>query len=172
MGLISSERFVSNKQLTQHDFEQLAERLSLRPRHARKIGLIVARRATAPERVATRWNGSETTNVAQPGDWTVTNLSAQLEPLRDRDGHPNTYVITSARFPELYELATIETAFGPAYRARSVVLALKLPAGFDIIAPWGERQQAPSGYLISNGHEVYGNNTETFEASYEILPDQ
>ena len=151
MGLTSSERFVSNKQLTQHDFEQLAERLSLRPRHARKIGLIVARRATAPERVATRWNGSETTNVALPDDWIVTNLSAQLEPLRDRDGHPNTYVITSERFPELYELAKIGTTFGPAYHARTVVLALKLPAVFDIIAPWGERQQAPSERALAPG---------------------
>jgi hypothetical protein len=48
-----------------------------------------------------------------------------------------------------------------------VVDAIRLPGGFDIAAPWGERQQAPSGYLILSGGEVYGNNAETFAATYE-----
>jgi hypothetical protein len=45
-----------------------------------------------------------------------------------------------------------------------------MPAGFDIMAPWGERQVGEQGYLILNGGEVYGNNTDTFEATYELVP--
>jgi hypothetical protein len=45
--------------------------------------------------------------------------------------------------------------------------AIRLPGGFDIAAPWGERQRVPSGYLILNGSEVYGSNAEAFRATYE-----
>ena len=37
------------------------------------------------------------------------------------------------------------------------------PGGFDIMAPWGRRQATASGYLISNGPEVYGSSKEAFE---------
>jgi hypothetical protein len=47
--------------------------------------------------------------------------------------------------------------------------ALHLSGGFDIVAPWGERQTAPDGYLILSGRQVYGNNAETFAATYEVV---
>ncbi len=41
--------------------------------------------------------------------------------------------------------------------------ALPLPGGFDILAPWGERQTGASGYLLLNGDEVYGSSHEAFD---------
>ena len=55
------------------------------------------------------------------------------------------------------------------YRAKGVVSAIALPGGFDIVAPWGERETAPAGYLLLNGTEVYGCNQETFVATYEVV---
>ena len=46
--------------------------------------------------------------------------------------------------------------------------ALSLPGGFDIVAPWGERQTGASGYLLLNGDEVYGISRDAFEATYEF----
>ena len=45
---------------------------------------------------------------------------------------------------------------------------LYFAGGFELVAPWGELQQVPEGYLLLNGTEVYGNNRETFDTSYEI----
>jgi hypothetical protein len=155
--------------LTPADFENIVRELGGRTLQARKIGYVAAREAAKTELIETRWNGKETANTARPGDWIVTNLSPQCEVLRDRNGHENTYVIAADRFSELYERASGSTPFGPAYRARGVVSAIALAGGFDIKAPWGERQTAPTGYLLFNGSEVYGCHSETFAATYEII---
>ena len=81
----------------------------------------------------------------------------------------NTYVVPADRFPSLYELTEGHNEYGDVYRAKGVVDAIELPGGFDIVAPWGEQQQAPAGYLVLNGEEVYGNNAETFATTYETL---
>ena len=60
------------------------------------------------------------------------------------------------------------SAQGAIYRAKGVVSTIPLPGGFDIAAPWGERQTATSGYLLCNGSEVYGNSRTAFEATYEV----
>jgi hypothetical protein len=138
---------------------------------ARKIGFVAARKAKKPEVVETRWNGQETTNRARVADWIVTNLDPQQKPLRDDEGNVNRYVIPAEGFADLYEPTEGRNAYGAVYRAKGVVDAVALPGGFDIVAPWGERQTAPSGYLLCNGTDVYGNNTETFEATYQRLPD-
>ncbi len=117
--------------------------------------------------VETRWNGKETTNTARPGDFIVTNLSPQRQPLRDREGHMNVYVIAADKFPALYEPTSETSEHGAIYRAKGVVSALPLPGGFDILAPWGERQTGASGYLLLNGDEVYGSSRDAFEATYE-----
>jgi hypothetical protein len=171
MGSPPDHCFTTGQKLTQRDFEQLAVELSAKPVRARKIGFVAAVQTTVARRIETHWNGKETSNSANPGDWIATNLSPQQVPLRDRDGNLNTYVIPAARFFDLYEPTGIAGELGDVYKAKAVVLALRLPGGFDIIAPWGERQQAASGYLLHNGNEVYGNNAETFEATYEVLPD-
>ena len=162
-------RLESDAVLTPADFARIAEELGQAPVRARKVGYVAARKAKAGERVETRWNGKETTNTAKRGDFVVTNLSPQREPLRDDEGQTNVYVIAADKFPALYERTSEKGAHGAIYRAKGMVSALPLPGGFDILAPWGERQRGASGYLLLNGAEVYGASREAFEATYEVL---
>jgi hypothetical protein len=152
------------------DFDRLAadlERYGSARFRARKVAFVAARQAAAPERIETRFNGKETENTATPGDWIVTNMDADRRILLDREGHSNTYVILAASFPVLYDRDTGDTEFGAVYKAKGVVDAVALPGGFDIMAPWGERQRAPAGYLVRNGADVYGIHGEAFEKTYE-----
>jgi hypothetical protein len=160
-------RLISGTKLTPHEFRDIAARLGVEPFVARKSGLISAIAAKRDERVETHWNGKETVNTARPGDRIVTNLDAKGKPLVDRDGNHNVYVIKADAFIKLYELADTPEILVATYRARGTVEAIEFRGGFDILAPWGERQVAESGYLILNGPDVYGNNAETFEATYE-----
>ncbi len=171
MRLLPGPRVVSGEKLTKSDFQALAKLLGEEPVHARKIGFVAARQAKKPEHIETLWDGKETENTAQPGEWIVTNLSQMREALRDRNGNLNTYVISAERFPDLYEAEGSTTPFGALYAAKSVVLALRLCGGFDIAAPWGEQQTSADGYLVLNGDEIYGNQAATFEATYEVLPN-
>lgn len=152
-------------------FRAIAAEMEVRPIRARKIGCIAARRATMREHVQTVWNGKETESSAAVGDWIVTALAANGEPLLDSTGHANIYVIKAGRFPDLYEAAepVASTANGDIYRPRGVVEALRLRGGFEIAAPWGEMQRAPDGWLVLNGRDVYGNQAETFAATYAIV---
>ena len=81
----------------------------------------------------------------------------------------NVYVIAAERFAGLYEPTSENSEHGLIYRAKGVVSVLSLPGGFDIVAPWGERQRGASGYLLLNGDEVYGSSREAFDATYEVL---
>lgn len=165
----AGERLLAPTGLTSSDFDQLATDLGQKPRSARKKGFVSARIAKVEERVETHWNGKETSDVAKPGDVIVTNLSPQKEPLRDAVDNTNVYVIRAARFPELYERDKGATEFGDVYRAKGVVESLFLKSGFEIFAPWGQLQIADAGYIVRNGAEVYGNNKETFEATYQFV---
>lgn len=152
------------------DFDAIRAKVGARLLRARRIGYVAARRAEREEPVVTRWNGRESKDVARPGDWIATNMSAARELLRDREGSLNTYVIRAAMFPDLYDLDEGTTQHGAIYRSKSVVDAFLLPGSFDILAPWNEQQRGAQGYLICNSKgEVYGNNRETFEATYEII---
>ncbi|MFN0218256.1 MAG: hypothetical protein ACKVP4_05520 [Hyphomicrobium sp.] len=166
---VASPRLISTETLTPTDFSKLSKDLGAAPLKARKSGFVSARAAKQRQTIETLWNGKETTVPAEPGDMIVTNMNADREILRDAGGNANTYVIRAARFPELYERATGNTDFGEIYRARGVVEALFVPGGFEIMAPWGEMQRADSGYILKSGDEVYGNNKETFEKTYEVL---
>jgi hypothetical protein len=157
----------ADAKLNADDFRSIAAHLKQRPTRARKIGYVAARQTQSRKKVETRWNGQETTNTALPGDWIVTSLSPSREILHDSQGSVNTYVIQAERFEALYEPAGGHNEAGAIYRAKGIVDAILLPGGFDILAPWGERQTAPTGYLILNGNEVYGNNADTFAATYE-----
>lgn len=155
--------------LTPAEFQLVADRLGRSPLRVRKIGYVAAREAVSSEVVQTRWNGLETTNTARPGDFVVTNLSPLREPLRDSEGCTNVYVIEASRFADLYEPTGGSTAQGAVFRAKSIVPAIPLPGGFDIMAPWGERQTGADGYLLCNGADVYGVIREAFEATYEVM---
>jgi hypothetical protein len=162
-------RLVADAVLGEAEFAAIVLAIGARPVRARKTGLIAARKAATRETVETRWNGEETTNTAEPGDWIVTSLSPDGKVLRDAEGNANSYVIRSASFPTLYKPAKGENEFGRLHASSSTVDALHLPGGFAIIGPWGKPQSAPDGYLVRNGTEVYGNNAETFTASYEVI---
>jgi hypothetical protein len=159
---------VSDTTLTPEEFRRIAREIGASPVRARKVGRIAARRAIEPEHVETLWNGKESEADAAPGDWIVTALAASGEPLRDRDGHMNRYVIKSDRFAELYEPIGELGPNGALFRPKGVVEAVHIPGGFEIKAPWGEMQRAVDGWLLLNGHEVYGNHRDTFAATYEI----
>ena len=163
-------RLQSRDKLTASDFRAIARQVGATPIAARKVGFVSARQAIAREQIETRWNGKETQETAMPGDWVVTNMSADREILRDGTGHENTYVIRAAKFPTLYDRDQGSTSFGAVFRSKSKVEAIHLTGGFEILAPWNEIQQSPDGYLLLAGSDVYGNNRETFEATYEIMP--
>lgn len=161
-------RLIAAAELDAGDFDAVAQQLRVAPKPARKTGFVAAIAADSARRVETHWDGKETSATAAAGDYIVTNMSADRKVLRDAGGATNRYVIRSDRFPELYEPAGGETEFGPIYRARGQVEVLYLAGGFDILAPWGQRQVAPAGYLIKNGADIYGNNAGTFAATYLI----
>jgi hypothetical protein len=165
----TKNRLVAPTKLAQADFYRVADRIGCKPIKARKIGFIAARKSDQLETIDTRWDGKETTNIAQPGDWIVTNLSADRDVLRDKDGHQNTYVIKAETFPNLYDAISGENEFGRFFKAKNLVDAVYLSGGFDILAPWGQKQVAGAGYLLLNGEDVYGNNASTFDATYEIM---
>jgi hypothetical protein len=160
-------RLVSDERLHPEDFRAIAAQLQQSPIRARKVGYIAAREARRCETVDTQWNDTETTNIARPGDWIVTNLSPEQEPLLDRHGSLNVYVIGAADFRDLYEPTAARNQHGAIYRPKGVVEALHLPGGFDILAPWGERQRGLAGFLVLNDRgQVYAVHTEVFAATY------
>lgn len=163
------DRLEADAVLGPSDFQSIGNRLGRSPSRARKVGYVAARRAEKSETVETRWNGRETVNTARPGDWIVTNLSPQLEPLQDDEARMDVYAIAADRFASLYEPIEGESKLGKVYRAMGVVAALLFPGGLDIAAPWGERQTMAAGYLLLAGEEVYGANREAFEATYEFI---
>lgn len=163
-------RLIADERIDVAGFDEVARRLGTTPRRARKSGLVCAREAIATEPVETRWNGQETVNTAQPGDFVVTLLTSVGDVIRDGDGNANTYVVARERFGQLYEPSPHAAVLGEAvYAPKGVVDALELPGGFDIVAPWGEQQTARDGYLLRNGADIYGNNRETFEATYMFI---
>lgn len=169
VGWRRAARLVASELLTPADFDEAASALGAAPQRARKVNLVAACRASAPTLVETKWGGEDTRNTAEIGDWIVTAMTRDGKPLQDAKNNVNRYVIKDARFAELYERAVGETADGPLFRPRGVVDALYLPGGFDILAPWGERQTSTTGYLLRNGQEIYGNERSAFEQTYQII---
>lgn len=166
---ITDGRLTSTAPLTADDFEAIARELGCDRR--RKIGFVAAVAATTPTRVITYRTDKETENVAQTGDFIVTNLLPQtLEPLTDDNGRPDRYVIRAGRFPELYDrLEGKESESGPIFKAKATVKAVYFPNGFDIVPPWGGQQVAAEGYLFLNGAEVYGCEAQACHETYERI---
>ena len=127
-----------------------------------------ATEATARTTVVTRYEGEETTNVAEIGDMIVVNRDKDGEILKDKRGRENTYVIRAGHFPELYEEFE-HRKHGRLFKPREAVQAdaIYLSGGFDIVPPWGTRQKADRGYLVSKSREVYGVQEDAFDKTYE-----
>ena len=157
-------RLEADKQLMPADFRIIAEDLGTQCIPARKIGYVAASRASS------HTQAREGCNIARPGDWIVTNMSPQRDVLRDDGGHFDRYVITAERFANLYAPARCTSQFGAICCAKGVVESISLSGGFDIVAPWGKRQTAPTGYVLCNSVEVYGIDPEIFAATYEVMP--
>ena len=162
-------RLTSKEVLTPSDFDAIAKELGVAPLLAQKIGFVVARRAEQIEQIDTYSKDYETRNTAQIGDWIVTNMSPEREALRDAAGRADTYVISSGTFERLYQPMNITTELGELFSAKGVVSAISLPGGFDILAPWKERQRGKSGYLVRNDQEIYGIEASAFHATYDLL---
>ena len=163
------KRLVAPTKLAPADFYKVAKSIGVTPLKARKIGYVAARKAEQAETIQTLSDGNETINSAKPGDWIVTNLSPDRVVIRDKSGRENTYVIKAETFPSLYDSIAGKNEFGQLFKAKNRVDAVYLSGGFDILAPWGQKQIADVGYLLSSGHDVYGNNASTFDATYEII---
>ena len=165
--------FSAEKLSAKEDFEKVVE--SLRDHKcasfkARKISYVAARQATGIEKVETRYDGKETEDTAKPGDWIVTNMDIERRIMRDTQDCVNSYVIRKDTFARLYALDKgEEQPFGAIYKAKGVVDAVEVAGGFDIVAPWGERQQGPGGYILRNGDDVYGIHKDAFDKTYERL---
>jgi hypothetical protein len=153
-------RLVAGTILKRSDFKRISTRLGTVGIRARKVAFVAARTARHREHITTHWNGKETTNSARPGDFIVTTLTRRRTVLRDKRGNPNQYVIKARTFRKLYGTAPGKNRFGKFFQSRR---------GFDIMAPWGQRERARRGYLLLNGNTVYGNNAQTFEATYNLL---
>jgi hypothetical protein len=161
-------RLVAEEELSSADFRIIAKELGTSPLPARKIGLVSATRAARVATVETRWNGKETRNAASPGDWIVTNLSPQGEILRDKSGHPNTYVIRAATFDRLYEPAMGADGVRPHLPTQRCRRGHTSVWRIRNLGALGSKQQSPDGYLLLNGTEVYGNDKNTFEVTYAV----
>ena len=164
-------RLVADTVLTPENFQRIADEIGIPPIERPQNRLSwPSRTATKTEVVETRSNGKETTNTARPGDYIVTNLSPQREPLRDRDGHLNIYVIRAAKFPDLYEPA------GERERARRCLprqgRRLRDPAARRLRhrRPLGRApDRSERAISLCNGREVYGVSKDAFDATYEVV---
>ncbi len=168
---MTNGRLTSTAPLSAEDFETIAKKIGYDIR--RKIGFVAAVKTTEPTRVITYRKGKETENIAQPGDFIVTNLVPQtLEPITNTWGQPDQYVIRASRLAELYDcLDDKETEFGTVFKAKSIVKTIYFPKGFDIVPPWSGRQIGDEGYLFLNGSEVYGCEAQVCHQTYEVVDD-
>jgi hypothetical protein len=143
--------------LTALDFRRVSERLGIERQRARKRGLVAARRTDM--------------TTSGSGDWLVTTLDEHRQPIRNRDGRVHTSSVSAERFPVLYALVADipPTPDGHVFERRSDLEALRLPGPFDIVAPWGQRQQGLRGWLLLDGGEVSAITDDQFSDSYVVL---
>lgn len=167
--------FCAERLLTEQAFHALARERGLAPFLAEKFAPVAARRLNRRTRLETRWNGAETVKSAEAGAWVLTALKVDGAPLRDAAGDLNQYAVGPSGFQRDYRPGAASRVallpWGRVHLPTRRVTALLLEDGFDILAPWGERQRADRGYLILAGGEVYGNHSETFEATYRAVVD-
>jgi hypothetical protein len=167
-------RLVSAEKLSaKEDFDHLVRELRVHKSEyvkARKVSYVAARQATAVENIETRYDGKESEDTANPGDWIVTNMDTDRRIMKDKQGFVNTYVIRKENFERLYDLDHgEEQPHGRFYKAKGVVHAIEVAGGFDIVAPWGQRQQGPDGFILRNGDDVYGIHRYAFDKIYKIV---
>ena len=173
----SGPRLSSDQRLSADvDFEAIIRDLATRGSslfQAVKAAPVAARQIPEESRdilVRTCINGSETINTAKPSDWIVTSLDIDARPMQDRQGMKNVYVVKDDRFHTIYDLSAHSTEDGIIChpKGEKPIDVLAFPGGFDIVAPWGERQQASSGVIVRKAGDVYGIHIEAFQKTYRI----
>lgn len=138
-------------------------------REARKVLPVRARRAETAEVIhAHGADGPQSSDTAEPGDWIVTKLDAAAVPVRNAQGHLDQWPIKSDRFPQLYDHTPTPDA-PDLYRPKGAVEALRFEGGLEIVAASGQHQSIRSGYLVRNGHDVYGIDATTFHDTYAVV---
>jgi|GEM_PF-5004367 len=173
-----SPRVVANRILSaDHDFDMLIRDLkefNCIPFKAIKTAPVSARQVQHEEEIVTHFDGLETKNIAEPGDWVVTNMDAGGQIIRDVQCHTNTYIIREDKFSQLYQSGKGVTEFGEIYRPQNeaFIEALYLAGGFDIVAPWGERQRTSTGFLVRKAGEVYGIHSGAFGQTYQRIDSE
>lgn len=155
-----------------NDFEWITrelEQLGMMRRQARKTGLIVAQRAAGGERVeAHGQSGYQGFSIAKPGEFIATKLDRAGEIARNPEGKLDQWVLTEARFYELYTPASAVRS--DMYQPRGKVIeVLPFEGGIDIVAAWGEHQTIDNGYLVRNGDDVYGIDAPSFHDTYDFV---
>ena len=66
----------------------------------------------------------------------------------------------------LFLLVVVAAAPAAEAPAEAPVEVIEFRGGFDIVAPWGERQRRSKGYLLLNRGEVYGIYEPIFDKTY------
>ena len=119
---------------------------------------IKARQAISQEKVKTELDATK--NIAEPGDWIVTNPGGEQ------------YVIKPEKFAKLYEKKENEPGI---FVSKGVpVRAIRTEKNITFTAPWGEKQSVKAGgCVIDNNGERYGIDGKTFDETYkEVKPPE
>ena len=120
---------------------------------------VTARKAVEGEQIVTTVKDkdantfTETVNVAQKGDWIVTNVGGE------------SYIVTNQNFHKLYGEDEKEGTRIPISTPRKLI---KIQHNVSFEAPWGETMNIKKGgYLnLDNLNGIYGINPEEFKQTH------
>lgn len=143
---------------------------------AAKFARIIARQGVVGEKVTTYVDTGlvETVNSVKseidengnekPG-YIITMANEQGEPIIDKFGHTNTYIIPASTFEKKYETTDIEGVFKPKGGPQ---LFMQIQDNISIMASWGEEQNLEAGAFINvtNPEDLYGIAYSEFQQTY------
>ena len=144
--------------------EELLE-LGVEPELYIKATPVTARKARLGEEVVTMVESQtekgkmvETVNVAERGDWIVTNKGGE------------SYIVSNDEFHRLYGPSEEEGQRFPVSKPRKLI---KIEEDIEFPAPWGGEMKIQSGgYLnIDDMDGIYGINPAEFEQTHVKAPD-
>ncbi len=154
---------------------------TLVPRKAEKFARIAARPGVEGEKV-TSWSVDQDGNpivekvayvsldekTKKPG-WVATKLGDDLQPVVDKNGHKNQWIIGDEKFQKKYELdRTGEyTIFRP---TGGVQIFVQITEDI-IVQQWGEEMKiAKGGYInITNVNDMYAISKRDFDDTYRFV---
>ena len=143
---------------------------------AAKFARIIARQGIVGEEVTTYVDTGlvETVNSVKseidengnekPG-YIITMANEHDEPIIDKFGHTNTYIIPASTFEKKYEETDMEGIFKPKGGPQ---LFMQIQDNISIIASWGEEQNLEAGAFmnVTNPNDLYGIAYNEFQQTY------